>query len=147
MYLLEMSAVLEPRSGHGDVIGSGLARSLDQDGKVESVLARPRLEGLEDLEAVRGGRNLDVDGGAVSGGSLVGVVSGVVAPSGESVASGRSEQELVAVLVLQLIGERVEGKGASNAEGDDQIGGSDERVGGRVSVISAGKVSVVRGQD
>ncbi|KAI6755925.1 hypothetical protein HG531_005031 [Fusarium graminearum] len=45
------------------------------------------------------------------------------------------------------VGERVEVKGASNRHGDDQIGRGDERVGGRVTVVSAGEVTVVRRDD
>lgn len=56
-----------------DVVGGGLALSLDQDGKVEGVLLVPCVERLKELETVGGGGDSNVDGGALSGGSLVGV--------------------------------------------------------------------------
>ena len=51
------------------------------------------------------------------------------------------------ISALQGVGERVEVQSASNGEGCDKLGRCDESVGGRVSVITAGEVTVVRGHN
>src|SRR5438046_10690351 len=43
--VVEMSTVLEPRSGHGNMIGCGLSLALDQDWEADSILSIPWLEG------------------------------------------------------------------------------------------------------
>lgn len=140
--VVKMATVLEPGTSHGDVIGGGLAVALDEDRNVVGILTVPGLEGGEDLETIGGGGDVDVDAGTVLGGSLVSIVTGVVATLGKTLAGGRREHELVAVLVLELIGEGVEVKRASNGQGDDHVGRGDERVSGGVTVVSASEVSV-----
>jgi len=103
--VVKVTTVLEPGTGHGDVISGGLALGLDEDGEVLSVLAVPRLEGGKDLETVGGGGDIDSDTGTVLGGSLVSVLAGVVAANGETVTGGRRELELLAVLVLEGVGQ------------------------------------------
>jgi hypothetical protein len=76
--VVKVTAVLEPGTGHGDVVGGGLAVGLEQDGEVERILAVPGVEGVKELETVGGGRDLDVDGGAVRRRGLVGVDTGVL---------------------------------------------------------------------
>ena len=76
--VVEVTAVLEPGTGHGDVVGGGLAVGLKQDGEVERILAVPGVEGVKELETVGSGRDLDVDGGAVRRRGLVGVDTGVL---------------------------------------------------------------------
>lgn len=145
--VVQVSTVLQPGTGHGDVVGGSFALALDQDGEVGGVLAVPRLEGSQDLETVTLGRNSDLDRLALGGRSLVGVTAGVVSVGGETLTSGGSEQELVAILVLQLVGKRVELEGTGNGHGDDQVGRGDESVGSRVGVVTASEVTVVGGDD
>jgi hypothetical protein len=76
--VVKVTAVLEPGTGHGDVVGGGLAVGLEQDGEVERILAVPGVEGVKELETVGSGRDLDVDGGAVRRRGLVGVDTGVL---------------------------------------------------------------------
>ena len=76
--VVEVTAVLEPGTGHGDVVGGGLAVGLKQDGEVERILAVPGVEGVKELETVGSGRDLDVDGGAVRRRGLAGVDTGVL---------------------------------------------------------------------
>jgi hypothetical protein len=73
-----VTAVLEPGTGHGDVVGGGLAVGLEQDGEVERILAVPGVEGVKELETVGSGRDLDVDGAAVRRRGLVGVDTGIL---------------------------------------------------------------------
>lgn len=129
------------------MVSGSLALGLDQDGDVLGVLAIPRLEGLEDLETVGGGRDLDLDGGAVLGGSLVGVFTSIVTLGRKTITSGGLELEFLAVSSLQGVGERVEVKVSSNAESDDQVRGGNKGVGGRVAVVTSSEVTVVRGED
>jgi hypothetical protein len=145
--VVQVSTVLQPGTGHGDVISGGLALALDEDGQVGGVLAVPGIEGRQELETVRGGRNGDRDRRAVSGGSLVGVLAGVVAAGGESLASGLLEHELLAVGIFQGVLERIKVQGTSDGHGNDQIGRGDEGVGGGVGVVAASEVTVVRRND
>ena len=59
--VVQVSTVLQPGTGHGDVIGSGLALALDQDREVLSILTIPGAEWLEELKTVGGGRDSDRD--------------------------------------------------------------------------------------
>jgi len=68
------------------VVGGALADGLDEDGEVLRVLAVPRLEGGEELEAVRLGVDDDVDRRAVLGRRRVRVLAGVVAARRELLA-------------------------------------------------------------
>lgn len=126
------------------MIGGGLAISLDQDWDSSGILSIPGLEWLKDLETVTFGVDGDRDGGSILGRSLVGVTAWVVASSGETLASWWGKLEVLAVLILQGVGQGVEVEGSGNAESDNQIGGSDKSVGGRVGVISSSEVTVVR---
>jgi hypothetical protein len=76
--VVKVTAVLEPGTGHGDVVGGGLAVGLEQDGEVERILAVPGVEGVKELETVGSGRDLDVDGAAVRRRGLVGVDTGIL---------------------------------------------------------------------
>src|SRR3569833_2770724 len=145
--VVQMAAIAEPRAGHGDVVCRRLPLGLDEDLAVESVLTIPGSEGLQDLEAVRRRRHLHAHGRAVLGGCLVCVLARVVAASREALARGRREQELVAVLVLELVGERVEVEAAGNGHGHDEVGRRHERVRSGVAVVPAGEVPVVRRDD
>lgn len=145
--VVQMTTVLEPGTGHGDVISGGLALGLDQDREILGVLAIPRREGLEDLETVRARGDLDLNGSTVGRRSLVGILTRIESSVGETLSARRSEEELVAILVLQLIGERVKVEGASNGHGNNKIGGCDERVGGGVAVVATSEVTVVGRED
>ena len=134
--VVKVTTVLEPGTGHGDVISGGLALGLDEDGHVGGVLAVPGVERREDLETVRGRGDLDLDGGAVGRRGLVSVLAGVVAALGETSASGGLKLELLAVLVLEGIGQGVEGEGAGNGHGNNEIGGGNEGVGGGVTIVT-----------
>lgn len=142
--VLEMASVLEPGTGLRDMVSGGLTKRLDKDGHVNAVLAVPRLEGLEDLESVRSGRHINLDGRSVGGGSLVGVHAGVVASVGQTLSGGLLELELLTLGILEGVGQRVESQVTGNGKGGDEIGRGDESVGGGVRIVSAGEVSVVR---
>lgn len=131
----------------GNVVGGGLALSLDENRDVGGVLAVPCLEGLEDLKTIGRGRHGNLDRRPVLGRSLVCVGASVEAVGGKTLAGRGLELELVAVLVLEGVGERVEAEGASNRHGGDQVGGGDEGVGGRVGVVTTGEVTVVGRDD
>lgn len=140
--VVKVTTVLEPRTGHGDVVSGGLALGLDEDGHVGGVLAVPGVEGGEDLETVRGGGDLNLDSGAVGRRGLVGVLAGVVATVGETSTSGGLELELLAVLVLEAVGQGVEVERAGDGHGDDKVGGGDEGVGGGVAIVTASEVTM-----
>lgn len=139
--VVKVTTVLEPRAGHGDVVGGGLALGLDEDGQVGGVLAVPGLERLEELETVGGRGDSDADGGAVGGRGLVRVRTRVKVVSREASAGRLLELELLAVLVLQGVGEGVEVQGTGERHGDDKVGGGDERVSGRVAGKRSARVS------
>jgi hypothetical protein len=145
--VLQVSSVLEPRSTSRDVVGGALALGLDKDRSLNDVLSVPRLEGLEELESVRGGADGDRDGGSVGRRSLEGVLSGVVTLGRELEASGLRELELLAVGALEGVGQGVEGEVTGEDHGGDKVRGSDEGVGGGVGIVSSSEVSVVRRDD
>jgi hypothetical protein len=145
--VVQVSTVLQPGAGHGDVVSGGLALALDEDGQIGSVLAVPCVEGREKLKTVGGGRDGDLDRRAVLGRSLVGVLACVVAVGGQTSTGRLLELELgavggsqpVAIISIRLfvkgranliVNKRIELKCTSDCHGDDKIRGGDERVGG-----------------
>ena len=70
--VVQVTTELQPGTGGRDMIGCALALNLDQDLGTVDILAIPGLEGLEELEAVGGG--VDVDGFGAAVGWWVGVV-------------------------------------------------------------------------
>jgi len=121
--------------------------TLDQDRKISGVLAIPSVKRLENLETVGTRRNLDLDGRPVGRRSLVDVLTWVIAVCWETGTSGFLELEVLAVRVLEAVGERVEVQGTGQGHGDDHVGRSDERVCGRVGVVTTSEVAVVRRDD
>lgn len=145
--VVQVTTVLQPGAGHGDVVSGRLTLGLDQDGQVGSVLAIPSVEGRQELQTVRGRSNLDVHGGAVLGRCLVRVHARVVATGRETVTGRRLELELLAILVLERVGQRVEVQRAGDGHGDDEIGRGNEGVSSGVTVVSASEVTVVGRDD
>ena len=143
--VVKMSTVLEPRTGHGDVVSGGLAVALDKNWEVVSILSVPGLERLKELEAVAGGRDGNADRGTLSRWCLVGVLSWVEASAlWETVAGGRCEEELLTILADKLVSKRVEVKASGDGHGDDEIGRSDEGMGSGVGIVTSSEVTVVR---
>lgn len=105
--VVQVSTVLQPGTGHRDVIGGGLALSLDENGQVGRVLAIPGIEGLEELETIGSRRDGDGDRRAVLGRVLVGILAWVVAVGGQTLTSWRLELELLAVGIFECIRQRV----------------------------------------
>ena len=68
---------------------SAAAAHLDQNSEVLQVAPVPRVEGLEQLEARRLRVDVDLDGGIVHRGGLVGVLAGVESSSRKLVTVGR----------------------------------------------------------
>ena len=106
--VLEVAAVLEPRAGRRDVVGGALALGLHEHGQLDVVVAVPRRERLEQLQAValrvddapRRRRRRRAAPGTLSPGSKPGV--------GQGLADGRVEPHLLAGVVGERVGERVE---------------------------------------
>ena len=88
-----------------------------------------------------------MDASTVSGGSLEGVLARIVATVRERVANGFRELEGLAIGTSERVGKGVEGQVSSESHGSDEIGGSDESVGSGVSIVTAGEVTVVGGDD
>lgn len=146
--VVQMSTVLEPWASHGDVISGGLALALDQDWEVGSILAVPWLEWLKNLKTIAGWRDGNSDLVASRRWGLVGVLSWIeVSACWKSISAWWREEELVAILVLELVGKRVEVQVSGNGHCNDEIWRSDEGVGGWVGVIAASEVTVVRRED
>jgi len=146
--VVQMPTVLEPWASHGDVIGCGLALALDQDWEVLSILAVPCLEWLKNLKTIAGWRDGNTDLVASRRWGLVGVLSWIeVSARWKSISAWWCEEELVAILILELVGERVEVQVSGNGHRNDEIWRGDEGVGGWVGVIAASEVTVVRRED
>jgi hypothetical protein len=108
------------------------------------LLAVPFGEGLEELETVGGGRDLDQDGSGVRGRRLECVLTWVVAARREFEARGRRELKGGSGGCCDGVCERIEGEGTSEGECGDDVRRSDESVSGRVGIVTARKVAVVR---
>jgi hypothetical protein len=145
--VVQMSTVLQPGTGHGDVIGGGLALSLDKNGEVGGVLAVPGVKRLEELQTVGGGGDGNGDGRAVRRWVLVGVLSWVVSIGGQTHTGWRLELELLAVAAGEFIFGWIEVQSASNSHGNDKVGRCDEGVGGGVGIVTTGEVTVVGRDD
>lgn len=129
------------------ILLTALAENLDQDGEVLGRLAVPWLERLEKLETVGSGADDDVDGSTVLRWGLEGVLAWVVATRRKLVARGIVELEGLAIGTGEGVGQGVEGQVASEGHGGDDVGRSDEGVSGGISIVTAGEVAVVGGDD
>ena len=112
MYLLEMwSVVVLPcaliKIGRFLGCGQWLFWRKGDGCALLRILFVPRLEWLQNLEAVGGRRDGNLNIGAVLWWGLVGVASGVVPSFGQTVASWLLQLELLAILVLESVSERV----------------------------------------
>jgi len=145
--VLQVSSESQPRSSGRDVVGGTLSNDLDKDGSVNDVLSVPSLERLQKLESVGLRVDSDLDGRSVLRRSLVGVLTSIVSLGGELETSRVGELELLAISALERVGQGVEGQGTGKGHGGDEIGGSDESVGGGVGIVTTGKVSVVGSDD
>lgn len=122
---------------------TALALDLDEYGEIGGSLAIPRRERLEKLETLRLRVNCNLDGGTVLGRGLERVLTGVVSTRRELKARRVGELEGLAVGTGEGVRERVEPEITSKCHSGDDVGGSDESVGGRVGIIAAGEVAVV----
>ena len=146
--VVEVTTVLQPWTGHRDVISGGLTLALDQDWEILGILSVPGLERLEELETVGGWGDSNRDSGAVSWWSLVGVHSWVERSRGwEAITLWWGEHELLSVSALKGVGKWVEVEGSSDGQGDNEIWGGDEGVGGWVGIVTASEVTVVGRED
>lgn len=145
--VFKVTSILEPGTTSRDVVSGALALSLDKNRSLDNVLAVPRLEGLQELKSIRRRVDSDGDGGAVSGRSLEGVLSGVVALGGELMARGVREPELLAVGTLERICHRVESEVTGKDHGSDKVRGGNKGMGSGVGIVSTSEVSVVGGDD
>mmetsp|Transcript_9808 Transcript_9808/g.26682 ORF Transcript_9808/g.26682 Transcript_9808/m.26682 type:complete len:346 (-) Transcript_9808:1065-2102(-) len=140
--VVQVSAELQPGSGHGDVVGGALALGLDQDQGVVDVLPVPlgkRREQLQPL-GILGDDNIT---GSLSRG-LVGLLAGII-PLGWEVEALRSlETDLASVGANERVLLRVEGEVAGDGHGRDNLRRRHKRVRGRVGIVTCRKVPVER---
>ena len=147
--VLEVAAVLQPRSGHRDVVGGALALGLHQDRQVEVVLAVPRGERLEQLEAVRGGGDLRPRPPQPSaGGATKRVLAGVEARA--RAAPRRRARARRTCSPASLVSVSVSGSKSSvpaSARATTVSGEVDEGQGVGRAVVALREVAVVAGDD
>ena len=92
-----MASELEPWAGSGDVVGGAFSLDFDQNFGVLYVFTVPRVEGLQELETVRTGGDVDCMGRAVSWWVVLVVLTSEPSLAGQFVAIGRLELELFAI--------------------------------------------------
>lgn len=138
---------LDLQSRHGNRPLTALALDFDQDRKVSGSLAIPRLEGLEKLKTVAGGVDSDGNSSTVFGGRLEGVLTRVVATRRKLVARRVRELEGFAVSAGESVGNGIEGEVTSKGHCSHDVGGGDESVRSRVSIVATSEVAVVRSDD
>ena len=129
------------------MVSRALALDLDEDGEVCGSLAVPSLEGLEELETLRLGVDGHLNSETVLGRGLEGVFAWVVTARGKFVTVGGGELEGLAVSTDERVGDGVEAEVSSKGHRGDNIGGSDERVGGRIGVVTAGEITIIGSDD
>lgn len=142
--VVEVTTELEPGTSHGDVIGCALALGLDEDLGASDVFTVPSSEGGEELKTSRLGADLDLDGGTILRGVLVGILTGIKVVGREGVSVGGGELEVLAIRGLERVGDGVESHIIGEDHGSDKFGGGDESVSSGVSIVTLGKVTVVR---
>ena len=145
--VLQVAAVRQPLAGGGDVVGGALALGLHQHGQADVVVAVPRRERVEQLQAVAGRRDADLDVAAVGRGRGERVLAGVVAAVGEHFADGGVERDLGAVGSGDRVGGRVEVEAAGERQRDHGVRRGDERQGVGRAVVALGEVAVERVDD
>ena len=123
---------------------TALSEDLDENGQISRSLSIPRLERLKQLESVALGVNSDANTSSVFRGRLESILSGVISARGKFMTTWISELKCLAISSSQGIGKRVEGKVSSENHGGHDIGGSNESMGGGVSIIASSEVTVVR---
>ena len=145
--VLEVAAVLQPRPAAEMWSVVHLPWAFIEHRQPEVVLAVPRRERLEQLQAVAGRADLDLDARAVVGRSRERVLAGVVAAGREHLADRRVERDLGAVGRGQRVGRRVEVEPAGERQRHHRVGRRDEaqRVGR--AVVALREVAVVRVDD
>lgn len=147
MWSVAIRETFETRMIQKIMILTAFALDLDEDGKVFGGLAIPRLEGLEDLKTVRLGVNGDLDASTISRRRLEGVLARVVATRGKLSTVGGGELEFLAISASQSVSEGVKSEATGESHGRDKVRRGDIGMGGRVSVVAASEVAVVRGDD
>ena len=145
--VLEVTAVLEPRTGGRDVVGGALALGFHQDGQAEVVVAVPRRERLEQLESIAGRADDHLYIAAVGRRRRERVLARVVAPTREHLAHRWFEHHLGPVIGDDRLRRGVEVECAGQREGDDGVGRGDERERARRTVVALREVPVVRVDD
>jgi hypothetical protein len=126
---------------------TALALNLDENGEIFGSLAIPRSERSQKLKTVASRADGNNDRSAVGRRRLEGIYAGVVSTRGELIASGIREFEGFAIRTGEGVSQGVEAQVSSKGHSSDNIGGSNESVGSRVSVVTAGEVTVVGGDD
>ena len=140
----QMALVLEPGTGGGDGIGGAFSGDLDEHAEAGQIRVGEGLEGFEEGETLRGGRNGNVHVRVgVSGLDLEDLAAGFKGGFGTLETLGRRELEFLAIGGGQAVGDGVEGGGTSVGHGGDDLGRGEEVHGLEVAVVATAEVSVV----
>lgn len=161
-----MSTVLKPWATSGDVIRSyvipistnptlqnktvtltALALDLDQNGEIGRGLAIPRSEGLKELETVGLRVNGNLNASTVGRGCLVGILTRIEAVGGKLLARWVGELEGLSIAAREPVRDGVECEITGEGHGGYEVRRSNESVSSGVGIITAGEVTVVRGDD
>ena len=140
--VFEMTAVVEPRTGHGDVVGGALALGLDEDRGTSDVLAVPSGERGEGLEALAFGVDGNGNLGTVFGRSLVAGVLDFEALRRQFALFRRIKLHGLAFVIHEGVGHRVEADVAAEGCNHGHERGGDECMRVRVAVGALGEVAV-----
>src|SRR5258708_5137442 len=145
--IIQVAAEFEPGACHGDMVGRTFSFGFDQQFEPFQVDAFPGGEGGQELEALA----VRLDGYLYAwSGFGWGVGARVFEGEGfggQVHAGGFIEHDVFSLLVLQGIFQGVEGQGACDGEGGDDLRGSHESMGACQSVVAFGKVPVEGGDD
>ena len=145
--ILQVSTELQPRTCHGDVVGGTLALGLDEQRHVYQVLAVPRSERCEFLQAVAvwGDDHLDVGVFLARSDESLVVYGESLRREGE--ACRRIELHAVAILVEQGVGGWIEVEATGDGQCHGKLWATDEGVCIRVAIGTTAEVAVEGGDN
>ena len=145
--VLEVAAVLEPGSSHGNVVGGDLAHAFTKNWQFEVVVAVPCGKRREQLNAIRRGVDRDLDAAAVFRWCNEHGVTALETARWQLDYFANDQADLFAGLVGQGVGLRVKVNSARKGQSNHGLGRRHEGQRGGIAVVALGEVAVVAGDD
>ena len=145
--VLQMTAELQPRTSHRDVVGGALSLSLDEQRHVDKIVSIPSGKRLQTLQTLRFGSNHHLHVSMVGGRCNEAIVGLSKALRWEVVALRSIKTHAVAIAVGQRVGDRIEVEPSGNGQSGGQFWTSDESKCIGVAISTTAEIAVERSDD